>query len=66
MYSKFAKKGRERTCVVSHAKTPRGREVWHIVSDGQIHTSVTSATSAKVMDDAVRVYGGALERLAKR
>jgi hypothetical protein len=47
-------------------KTSRGTEVWHVRADGKILSLTTSATSTSVMDDAVKIYSPALERLAKR
>jgi hypothetical protein len=52
--------------VVEHYKTPRGREVWRIASGGKTIKLTTSSSSNAAMDDAVRIYSNALERLAKR
>lgn len=43
-----------------------GREAWHVSADGKRRTAVTSGSSAAAMDEAVRVFNGALERLAKK
>jgi hypothetical protein len=48
------------------AKTWRGTEVWHVRVDGKILNLTTSNSSTSIMDDAVRIYSPALERLAKR
>jgi hypothetical protein len=48
------------------AKTPRGTEVWHVRVNGKIVSLTTSNSSASIMDDAVKIYSPALERLAKR
>lgn len=42
------------------------REVWRISSNGQIKNIATSASSTAAMDEAVEIYGRALERLARR
>jgi hypothetical protein len=47
-------------------KTPRGTEVWQVRADGKTLHLTTSATSTSIMDDAVKIYSPALERLAKR
>lgn len=52
--------------VESFTKTARGDEVWRLFSNGKLFTLTTSATSAAIMDDALAIYGPALERLAKR
>jgi hypothetical protein len=52
--------------VESFTKTARGDEVWHLSSNGQLFRLTTSSTSAAIMDDALAIYGPALERLAKR
>jgi hypothetical protein len=52
--------------VVEHYKTPGGREVWRVASGGRILNLTTSSSSNAAMDDAVRIYSSALERLAKR
>lgn len=66
MSSKSPHKGRKTSHIVGHTKTPSGREVWRIATGGEVRTSITSASSGEVMDRAVREYGEALERLAKR
>ena len=52
--------------VVSQGKTPGGDEVWRVSANGRSYQLTTSSSSASVMDDAVRIYRNALERLAKR
>lgn len=52
--------------VVSHGKTPSGDEVWRVSANGRSYKLTTSSSSVDVMDDAVRIYQNALERLAKR
>jgi len=52
--------------VQSVEKRPSGKEVWHIVVGGDLINLTTSSSSTAVMDDAVRIYSPALERLAKR
>jgi len=47
-------------------KRSSGKEVWHIVVGGDLINLTTSSSSTAVMDDAVRIYSPALERLAKR
>jgi hypothetical protein len=42
------------------------REVWRVSSNGQIKNIATTASSAAAMDEAVEIYGRALERLANR
>ncbi len=65
------KSNRKETHISTQAKisgkTSRtGREVWSMQSDGKKRTFITSKSSARVMDEAVTIYNGALERLAKR
>ena len=55
-----------RVRVMAVTKKPSGEEVWNVTADGTLCTVVTSATSAKAMDEAMVVYSGALKRLAKR
>ena len=48
-------------------KTVHGkREVWRISSGGKIKNIATTASSTAAMDEAVVIYGRALERLANR
>ena len=42
------------------------REVWRIASNGKIKTITTTASSTAAMDEAMEIYGRALERLANR
>jgi hypothetical protein len=49
------------------AKTLDGkREVWQISSGGKIKSIATTASSTAAMDEAMIIYGRALERLANR
>lgn len=43
-----------------------GKEVWRVSADGQIKNLVTRRSSTSAMDDAMTVYGRALQRLANR
>ena len=43
-----------------------GREQWYVLRGGERHTLSTSLTSSMVMSDAMKLYAGALKRLAKR
>ena len=45
-------------------KDRRGREVYRIISDGQVKTVVTSTSSLTVMDKALAFFAPALKRLA--
>ena len=48
-------------------KTVRGDgEIWRISSNGQIKNIATTASSTAAMDEAMEIYGRALERLAHR
>ena len=51
---------------IIQGRTESGREKWSVTEDQKTVTEVTSSTSAKIMDDAVRKYSRALRRLAKR
>jgi hypothetical protein len=55
-----------RTLVEEGVRTPRGTEVWRVRVDGKNVSLTTSNSSASIMDDAVKIYSPALERLAKR
>jgi len=66
MSEKHIKKGQNRARVVGFEKDSNGRETWRVAANGRIYESSTSSSSATVMDEAVRTYGTALERLAKR
>ena len=46
--------------------TRDNREVWRIASNGKIKTITTTASSTAAMDEAMEIYGRALERLANR
>lgn len=52
--------------IVSCSKKSDGRKVWQVTRDGHRETIITSSSSAEAMDDAMIIYKGALERLAKR
>ncbi len=41
-------------------------EVWRVASDGKIRNIITSNSTSHVMDEAVKIYGRALRRLADR
>ena len=41
-------------------------EVWRITSDGRVRVLTTRRTSIQAMDEATRIYGQALKRLANR
>ncbi len=48
-------------------KTVRhNRDIWHVSSNGQIKNIATTASSTAAIDEAVEIYGRALERLANR
>ena len=47
-------------------KTPSGEEVWLFTAGGRVVNVTTSNSSASIMDDALKIYSPALERLAKR
>jgi hypothetical protein len=47
-------------------KTPSGGEVWLFTAGGRVVNVTTSNSSASIMDDALKIYSPALERLAKR
>jgi hypothetical protein len=51
---------------VTSEKAPDGREFWRVVSGDRIFNLSTSSSSTSIMDEAVRIYWPALERLAKR
>jgi hypothetical protein len=58
--------GRKGVHVDNMQKTSSGQEVWRIRSGSYVVNVVTSASSTAIMDDAVKIYSPALERLAKR
>jgi hypothetical protein len=41
-------------------------EIWRVSSNGQIKNITTTASSTAAMDEAMEIYGRALERLANR
>ena len=54
------------THIFGRHKAENGQEEWYVTTNtGQV-TMVTSSTSAAAMDEAVKLYSGALKRLAKR
>ena len=55
-----------RDFAVSPRKTPSGGEVWLFTAGGRVVNVTTSNSSASIMDDALKIYSPALERLAKR
>jgi hypothetical protein len=55
-----------RDFAVSPTKTPSGAEVWLFTAGGRVVNVTTSNSSASIMDDALKIYSPALERLAKR
>ena len=55
-----------RDFAVSPKKTPSGAEVWLFTAGGRVVNVTTSNSSASIMDDALKIYSPALERLAKR
>jgi hypothetical protein len=42
------------------------REVWRVSANGQIKNITTTASSTAAMDEAMKIYSRALERLANR
>jgi hypothetical protein len=52
--------------VVRNDKASDGREIWHITSDGQHRTIITTSTTASVMESAISLFAPALRRLADR
>lgn len=48
----------------SHAAP--SREVWRITVDGQQRSISTSVTSSQAINEAARLYSGALKRLADK
>jgi alkyl hydroperoxide reductase subunit AhpC len=47
-------------------KSDKRREVWCVNIGGERRTVVTTSTSGRVMDEAMRVFAPALKRLADR
>jgi len=52
--------------VAEKRTTPDGREIWRVSSKGEVVNLVTSSSSAAIMDEAVKIYAGALKRLADK
>ena len=46
--------------------TRAGRDVWRVTSHGKVSTITTSVVSARAMDEAMKIYGRALRRLADK
>jgi DNA-directed RNA polymerase alpha subunit len=44
----------------------KDHEVWHVASDGRVRSITTRRASARAMDEAMVIYGQALQRLANR
>ena len=42
-----------------------GHEVWHVASDGRIR-EIRTRRASRAMDEAMVIYGSALQRLANR
>lgn len=47
-------------------ETRHGIEIWRVSADGRIKEIRTTASSRRAIDEAVKIYGPALERLANR
>lgn len=62
----FAIVGNRGTVRVEALKTEDGHEAWRIQTGDRVVDLVTSTSSTSAMDDALRIYLPALERLAKR
>lgn len=54
------------THIAGGRKADNGQEKWYVTTNTGRVTMVTSSTSAAAMDEAVKLYSGALKRLAKR
>ena len=52
--------------VIGGSRSRSGRELWRVASRGKIVTLSTSALSARAMDEAMKIYGRALRRLANK
>lgn len=46
--------------------TRKGHEVWHVASEGKVKSITTRSASTRAMDEAMVIYGQALQRLANR
>lgn len=44
----------------------QGHEVWHVASEGRVRQIRTRRASTQAMDEAMVIYGQALQRLANR
>lgn len=73
MSSKTGKSGKSRKSVKSvagsdlaHAASKKTGERWRVTESGKSITVRTTKSSARIMDDAVKIYSSALKRLAKR
>jgi hypothetical protein len=54
------------TKVTGKKAARKAGEVWRISSDGKVKVLTTRRTSIDTMDEAVKLYGRALKRLAHR
>ena len=52
--------------VVGKKVVREGREVWRVTFHGEAKDIVTRSSSTRAMDEAVKIYGRALKRLADR
>ncbi len=59
------KNGRSVTKVVGKV-TRKGREQWRVISHGKVQSLTTRSASTRAMDEAMVIYGQALQRLANR
>ena len=71
MATKISRRKKDRmrsvpTHILGGRKAENGQEEWYVTTNTGRGTMVTSATSAAAMDEAVKLYSGALKRLAKR
>jgi hypothetical protein len=64
---KYSESKKYHTPKTAVSKVAHGdRETWRIASGGTTKTVTTTASSTSAMDEAVKIYGRALERLANR
>jgi hypothetical protein len=54
------------TTVVVEKVVRNGREQWRVASNGEIKSITTRSASTRAMDEAMVIYGSALQRLANR
>ena len=62
----MAKARTSATKVVGKKAARKAGEVWRIASDGKVKVLTTRRTSIRDMDEAMKLYGQALKRLANR